>query len=464
MNDILNIFDSLTNKKKVFQPSNLKNIRVYACGPTVYSYAHIGNARMAVVCDVLIRVLRNIYPKVTYISNITDIDDKIIQESKRTQLSTNQLTEKFFHIYNQDMDSIGVNRPDMQPKATDFIEQIINTIKLLIQNGSAYVAENHVLFNVLSYKYYGSLSKRSFEEQIAGNRVDIAPFKKSSADFVLWKPSKEDEPAWDSPWGKGRPGWHIECSVMSQETLGLPFDIHGGGSDLRFPHHENEIAQSCSLGKRNQKPENFARYWFHNGFVMVNGEKMSKSLKNIILVHNLIKKYSGSTIRLALLSSHYRQPLNWTEKTLYQAKVNISKFYKCFQNHPTFNGDKEEFDEITMELKKVILDDFNTPKAFAILNKLLKDSKNNNQKSVRILMGNLKLAQKYLGVFFENKTKQQNNKISTEKIEKLLEKRQYERSKKNYKKADEIRKLLETLGIGIEDTESKTKWFEIEQK
>ncbi len=461
MDNELNIFDSLKNTKRVFEPIDSKNVRVYACGPTVYSYAHIGNARMAVVCDILIRVLNTIYPKVTYISNITDIDDKIIQESRKTKISPEELSKKFLNIYNNDMKSIGVKRPNIQPKATHYIKQMINAILELINNGSAYVVDNHVLFNVTSYKYYGHLSKRTVEEQIAGNRIDVAPFKKNSADFVLWKPSKNDEPSWDSPWGKGRPGWHIECSVMSEETLGLPFDIHGGGSDLRFPHHENEIAQSCSLGKKNQKPDKFAKYWFHNGFVIVNGEKMSKSLKNIVLVHNLTKKFSGSAIRFALLSSHYRQPLNWTEKTLHQAKTNVEKFEKFFNSNPKFYGNNDELSEFTVEFRKSILDDLNTPRAFGILNTLLKKTKDNKSNSSKIMMANLEIAQKFLGLFFSNDKSSILNKKGVENIEKLIAQRQVERSKKNFKKADEIREYLEKIGIGIEDAENKTKWFEI---
>ena len=463
MNNILHIFDSMTSEKRVFKPLNPNNVRVYACGPTVYNYAHIGNARMAVICDVLVRVLRYIYPKVTYISNITDIDDKIIQESKNSKVSIEMLTEKFFKIYNQDMDSIGVKRPDLQPKATEYIQQMIRSITSLINNKCAYVAKDHVLFDIASYKYYGNLSKRTVDEQIAGNRIDIAPFKKNKADFVLWKPSKFDEPSWDSPWGRGRPGWHIECSVMSEETLGLPFDIHGGGSDLRFPHHENEIAQSCSLGKKNQKPEEFAKYWFHNGFVIVNGEKMSKSLKNFILVHELRKKFPGNVIKFALLSSHYRQPLNWTEKTLYQSKINIKKFEKFFESNPKFSGNPEEFEEITLDLKKSILDDFNTPKAFSILNKLLNNTKNNKNVSVEILMANLELVQRLLGLYFVGNKKKSTDSQNQKEIEKLINERQKERKRKNFKKADDIRKYLEKIGIGIEDSEDETTWFRIEK-
>ena len=360
------IFDTLQKKKVDFVPNNINHVKVYACGPTVYNYAHIGNARMAVSCDLLIKVLKTIYPKVTFVSNITDVDDKIIDESKKNNTSINELTKKFSLIYNEDMSYLNVEKPDIQPKATDYIVQMIEFINILIENKVAYSREGHVLFHVPSFKFYGVLSKRTIDEQIAGSRVEIAPYKKYPGDFVLWKPSKNNEPGWNSPWGFGRPGWHLECSAMSKECLGFPFDIHAGGIDLTFPHHENEIAQSCSLSSNNQ-PQDFCKYWFHNGFVMSEGEKMSKSLNNIKLVHDLKKNFSGSVLRLALLKSHYRQPLNWTEKLLDESKKNLNKIQNVFQESEIDNFKEFTLNEIPIEVWNALYDDLNTPKVFAYL-------------------------------------------------------------------------------------------------
>ena len=279
---------------------------MYTCGPTVYNYAHIGNARPAVISDLLVRVLRCIYPKVTYASNITDIDDKIINASIETKTPIDEITSKFERIYNEDMASLGVQAPDIQPHATDFIDEMIKLIQMMIDKNAAYESEGHVLFDVTSYSSYGKLSGRDLEDQIAGSRVEVASYKKNAGDFVLWKPSIDDQPGWESPWGFGRPGWHLECSVMSEKSLGLPFDIHGGGMDLIFPHHENEIAQSCCANK----VDKFANYWLHNGYVTFNKEKMSKSLGNIVTIEKMRKTINGQVIRFALLSSHYKQPLD----------------------------------------------------------------------------------------------------------------------------------------------------------
>ena len=315
----LKLYNSLTREKQTFTPIDPDHVRIYACGPTVYNYAHIGNARMAVVFDVLARVLRTQYPKVTYASNITDVDDKIMAAAIETGESIDTITKKFERIYNEDMAALGVSAPDIQPRATDHIGEMIALMQQLIENGHAYAAEGHVLFDVPSYPAYGALSGRSRDEQIAGARVEIAPYKRDAADFILWKPSNQDQPGWPSPWGRGRPGWHIECSAMSEKHLGLPFDIHGGGADLKFPHHENEIAQSaCAHGHKNA-PDSFAKYWVHNGFVTVDGEKMSKSLGNVTLVHNEIEGQGakhGTIIRMALLSAHYRKPVSYTHLTL----------------------------------------------------------------------------------------------------------------------------------------------------
>ena len=290
------LFNTLSGNKERLEALDPTHLKIYACGPTVYNYAHIGNARMAVVFDTLVRTLRVIYPKVTYVSNITDIDDKIIEAAKEQNIAITSITEKYTQIYNEDMLKLNVLAPDIQPKATEYIPEMIELISELIEKDFAYEKEGHVLFHVPTYENYGKLSKRNREEQIAGSRVEVAPFKKDPADFVLWKPSTDDQPGWDSPWGVGRPGWHTECSAMSKKTLGLPFDIHGGGRDLIFPHHENEIAQSCCTSANKEEPDSYAKYWMHNGFVTINGEKMAKSLGNIILVKDLAENFTGHVV------------------------------------------------------------------------------------------------------------------------------------------------------------------------
>ena len=460
MKNELKIFDSLSNKKTNFIPFDKQNIRVYACGPTVYDFAHIGNARMAVACDVLVRVLRNIYPKVTYVSNITDIDDKIIKKSIETTTPFRKITQKFHKIYNEDMKKIGVEHPNIQPKATNYIKEMINAITKLIDTNNAYSVDGHVLFHVPSYKYYGSLSKRSIEEQIAGNRIDVAPFKKSNADFVLWKPSRSNEPSWDSPWGKGRPGWHIECSVMSEKTLSLPFDIHCGGADLRFPHHDNEIAQSCCLIGKDMRPENFCRYWFHNGFVQVSGEKMSKSIGNIKLINTLLNNKSGQCIRLALLSSHYRQPLNWTDNVLEQAEKNLERLNRIAKETENVKTTNEEKTTLCYEIKDALMDDLNTPNVLGILFKMTKQLSEKKKLDQKKIKSNLQFIKNNLGLLF-NKNSENKFFIKSEEkkvIEDLIKERNNARIDKDFEKADKLRKKLEILGVEISDTKNDTSW------
>ncbi|MGB5950784.1 MAG: cysteine--tRNA ligase, partial [Parvibaculum sp.] len=319
----LMLHNSLTRRKEVFEPADPARVTMYVCGPTVYNYAHIGNARPAVVFDVLARLLRRLYPNVVYARNITDIEDKIIAAAKEQGVEIAAITEKFAQIYREDMGTLGVLPPDIEPKATETIAGMIAMMERLIASGHAYEADGHVLFNVPSYADYGRLSGRNRDDMIAGARVEVAPYKKDPADFVLWKPSTPDQPGWDSPWGRGRPGWHIECSAMIEKHLGRTIDIHGGGIDLQFPHHENEIAQSnCA---HDHAP--LARFWLHNGFVNIEKEKMSKSLGNVLLVHDLIAQAPGEAIRLALLNGHYRQPLDWTADGLAQARRMLDRLY-----------------------------------------------------------------------------------------------------------------------------------------
>ena len=450
----LKIFNTLNNKKEVFIPINKNHIKIYACGPTVYNFAHIGNARMAVVFDTFVRTLRVFYPKVTYVSNITDIDDKIIEAAKEQNTEISKITRKFTQIYNEDMSMLNVLQPDIQPKATEYIPEMIELIKDLINKQFAYEKNGHVLFHVPAYSMYGKLSNRNREEQIAGSRVEIAPFKKDPSDFVLWKPSDDTQPGWDSPWGLGRPGWHTECSAMSEKTLGLPFDIHGGGRDLIFPHHENEIAQSCCSTANIDEPDSYAKYWMHNGFVTIEGEKMSKSLGNIILVRDLIQDHHGEVIRLALLSSHYRQGLDWNEKIIHQAKKLLNKMYAILDDLKSINITKS--DSSNNEDISMLLDDLNTPGLIAELNKIAKDynSDASDKESVKSKLLLIGLA---LGIF-QDKSFNQVSEELRQKIEVLIAKRNNAKKDKNFDMADQIRNELNELGIEIKDTSEGTSW------
>jgi len=448
------IFNSLNGQKEEFNPCNPEHIKIYACGPTVYNYAHIGNARMAVVFDTFVRTLRIFYPKVTYVSNITDIDDKIIEAAHEQKVEISSITEKYTKIYNDDMAELNVLMPDIQPKATEYIPEMIELIEDLISKDFAYEKEGHVLFHVPNYDNYGKLSKRNRDEQIAGSRVEIAPFKKDPADFVLWKPSDKSQPGWDSPWGVGRPGWHTECSAMSKKTLGLPFDIHGGGRDLIFPHHENEIAQSCCSSANIEDPTSYAKYWMHNGFVTIDGEKMSKSLGNIILVNELTESHHGEVIRLALLSSHYRQGLDWNEKIIHQASILLDKLYEI---KFLLNGENKEYSsETNLEPIAYLADDLNTPGLIAELHKLVKDfnTSNSNKSEIKI---HLNLISQALGILQDDSYKKISEELES-KIHALILKRKVAKDSKDYELADKIRNELLDLGVEIKDTSSGTDW------
>ena len=454
----LQLQNTLSGRKEFFKPVNESHVRVYACGPTVYNFAHIGNARMAVVNDLLIRVLKTQFEKVTYVSNITDIDDKIIDAAKETGDDISEITIKYTDIYNKDMGALGVNLPDIQPKATDHIDGMIELIKKLIDNDNAYEKNGHVLFHVPSFEKYGILSKRNRDEQIAGSRVEVAPFKKDPADFVLWKPSPSPLPGWESPWGYGRPGWHLECSVMSEKTLGLPFDIHSGGIDLVFPHHENEIAQTCCMSK-NKDPKDFAPYWLHNGFVNIEGEKMSKSIGNIRLVHELNKKYKGEVLRLTLLSAHYKQPLNWNEEIIEQNSKMLDRLYRVVMD---LSDIKFEQGLPSKNIMDSFLDDLNTPKVIANINEEVnKLSSASKDEKVKI-KSNLISTGKILGIL-ENDPKEwlgysQKNIENSGEIERLINERNEARRNKNFNLADTIRDTLKEKGIEIEDKDKGTVW------
>ena len=455
---VLKIHNTLSGTKEIFEPVDNNHVRIYACGPTVYNYAHIGNARMAVVNDLLVNVLRTQFEKVTYVSNITDIDDKIIDAAHELNEPIKNLTTKYTKIYNDDMGYLNVKLPDIQPHATDHISEMIDLIKKLIENNYAYEKDGHVLFHVPSFSKYGVLSKRNRDEQIAGSRVEVAPFKKDPADFILWKPSPDPLPGWESPWGFGRPGWHLECSAMSEKTLGLPFDIHSGGMDLVFPHHENEIAQTCSLDD-NHEPASFAKFWFHNGFVNVEGEKMSKSIGNIKLVHDLKKQYKGEVLRLTLLSAHYRQPLNWTKEIIDQNSKMLDRFYRSLKELQDVEISSHLVSEDIMES---LLDDLNTPKVLAKLNTLSNTLSSADTDEKRNIKNNLIATGKILGVMQEDPNiwlgYNQTANPEKEEIEGLINQRNEARRSKDFKLADQIRDKLKSKGIEIEDTKNGTIW------
>ena len=461
----LKIQNTLGSSKEEFIPINNSNVRIYACGPTVYTYAHIGNARMAVVNDLLVRLLRHLYPKVTYVSNITDIDDKIIDAAQQAGQPFQELTRKFETIYNEDMAALGVEYPDVQPRATEHITEMIELIKKLIEQGHAYEKKGHVLFHVPSFQMYGCLSGRNREEQIAGSRVEVAPFKKDPADFILWKPSPDPLPGWDTPWGFGRPGWHLECSAMSEKTLGLPFDIHSGGMDLIFPHHENEIAQSCTAHKKMDNPKAFAKYWMHNGFVIVDGEKMSKSIGNIRLVHELIKQYRGEVLRLALLSTHYRQPLNWTSAAIEQSHKTLDRLYRSLKELDDIIVEEEPVSKPPSQIVEVLCDDLNTPKMLAELNALADQAFKAERNEKKEIKKGLLATGLLLGILQENPDVWlgygQTQNINSQTIEKLINERKEARGNRDFKRADSIRKELKDMGIEIEDTKDKTIWRNI---
>ena len=446
MNHNLRITNSLTRKKELFKPINPNHITMYACGPTVYDNPHVGNARTLVVFDILFRILKNIYGNVTYVRNITDVDDKIIEASKKTNNSINDLTKKVTKNFHENCKSLNCLEPTKEPKATEHIKEMIEMSSSLIKKGFAYENKGHVYFAINSFKHYGKLSNKNLEELKAGSRVEISDLKKNPMDFVLWKPSENNDPGWESPWGRGRPGWHLECSVMSEKYLGKSFDIHGGGLDLIFPHHENEIAQSCS----NNSTENFANYWVHNGFVTFNKEKMSKSLGNIITISDAVKQYSGQVVRLALLSSHYSQPLDWNDELLQNQKNTIDKWYKLYEETKDIN---------ILDISETLLDDLNTPGFIAKIHELY-NAANEGDKKSKSLFNN---ACRLIGLFniskedWENQ-KKSNIKVSEDYILKRIAERSRAKKDRNFTLADQIRKNLLEEGIVIEDQQDKTIW------
>ena len=442
----ISIYNTVTRSKEPFKPIDPKNVRLYACGPTVYDFAHIGNGRTAVTFDLVFRVLRHAFGEdhVTYVRNITDIDDKIIGRAQSTGRTIAEVTAETAKAYQDDMLAVGALAPTHEPRATAFVVQMVEMIGALVERGNAYEAEGHVLFEVGTFDQYGALSGRSLDDMIAGARVEVAPYKKNAMDFVLWKPSEEGQPGWDSPWGKGRPGWHIECSAMSAELLGQTFDIHGGGTDLTFPHHENEVAQStCVHGGATM-----ARFWMHGGYLQVNGEKMSKSLGNFITVHDLLKDWPGEAIRLHLLMTHYRQPLNWTIDGIKEAKTVLDRWYRLI-------GDTAPSADVPASVLAAVYDDFNTPKAIAEMHAAGSSGPDG--------ISGLVAAGRLLGLFRHSAEEwarwtAQDQVVDEAAILTMIEARNAARKSKDFAEADRLRDELKDMGVVIEDGPDGTTW------
>ena len=439
----LRLHDTKTRAKRIFTPLDPGNVRVYLCGPTVYDLAHIGNARNAVVFDILVRLLRRLYPRVTYVRNITDIDDKINARAAASGASIESITAETTAAYHEDMAALGNLAPDLEPRATAHIPEIVMIIGRLIAGGYAYVAEGHVLFAVAADADYGKFSGRAPEELLAGARVEVAPYKRAPGDFVLWKPSPPELPGWDSPWGRGRPGWHIECSAMSWKHLGENFDIHGGGDDLIFPHHENEIAQSCCAFPGSS----FAQLWVHNRMLLVTGEKMSKSLGNFVTIRDALAKENGEVLRLLLIRSHYRSTLDYTEAALDEARRELDRFYRALEKHPDVAAAS-----IPDAVLEPLLDDLNTPGAIAALHEL----------SGAALAGDphaaaaLKAAGQVLGLLGKTSEEWRLGGLDQSTVDDLANQRLAARRRKDFTEADRLRREIEKLGVTIEDNPGGT--------
>ncbi|MDC0585405.1 cysteine--tRNA ligase [Candidatus Pelagibacter sp.] len=446
MNKDIFLTNNLNNKKEKFIPINEKKVGMYVCGPTVYDDPHIGNARPIVIFDILFKVLKSKFSLVTYVRNITDVDDKIIKSSNEKKISISDLTKTIIKSFNEDCNYLNCEKPSQEPKATEHIDLMIEMISELINKGFAYENNKHVYFEVKKFNDYGKLSNKKLEDLIAGSRIEVSTNKKNSEDFVLWKPSLANEPSWDSPWGKGRPGWHLECSAMSKKFLGNEFDIHGGGIDLIFPHHENEIAQSrCA-----NDTKVFANYWIHNAFITMSNEKMAKSQGNILKIKNFRNKVSGQVLRLALISAHYKQPLDWNDKLLTDCQNTIDKWYNAYL---------PSSEDLEDEIIQPLYDDINTPGYIANLHMLYDKATKGNNEDKKIFTS----ACNFIGLLNETKEEWLNYKkvkidITEEEIESKIELRNKARVNKDYKEADNIRDDLLDKGVLIEDKDGKTIW------
>jgi cysteinyl-tRNA synthetase len=447
MSSELKLYNTLSRSKQTFTPLDLNKVRLYVCGPTVYDFPHVGNARPLIVFDLLFRLLSEIFgkEKVHYVRNITDVDDKILESAKSKNISIQDLAKKVIKDFQDDCSYLNCLAPTKEPKATDHIQEMIELTAKLIEKKFAYIENRHVYFEVSKYKDYGSLSNKKIEELISGSRVEISKSKKSPVDFVLWKPSLEGEPGWDSPWGKGRPGWHLECSAMSEKYLGKEFDIHGGGLDLIFPHHENEIAQSTCANDTAA----LAKFWMHNGYVTVNKEKMSKSEGNFITINELKDKFDGQVIRLAMLSTHYTQPFDWNDQILENSYKTLNKWYDFYS---------DESETVDPTLLNSLKDDLNTPLFISQLHKLYQEAIGGDMKSGKKLSSACKL----IGLFNVSaiiwKDQKRKKSLSEDEINTLIKERNLARDNKDFKRSDEIRDLLNDKGVLIEDKENSTTW------
>ncbi|MEO7325759.1 MAG: cysteine--tRNA ligase [Dokdonella sp.] len=455
----LRLHNNLTRRTEVFVPTDPARVTMYVCGPTVYNYVHIGNARPYVVFGLLARLLRRRYPIVVYARNITDVDDKINAAAKAAGVPIGEITARFAAAYREDMARIGADLPDVIPHATAHIAQIIAMCERLIASGHAYAAADHVLFDVASYADYGKLSGRSVEDMIAGARVEVAPYKKNPADFVLWKPSTPDLPGWDSPWGRGRPGWHIECSAMAEAHLGDTIDIHAGGNDLMFPHHENEIAQStCAHGGKV-----FARFWLHNGMLTFDGRKMSKSLGNVLVLHELLERYPAEVLRFLLLKAHYRQPLDWSDTTLQQARSTLDGWYTVLRDLADIHVTANEI-VVPEALEAALLDDLNTPEAFAVIAGFATAARAANTPAAKhaakaALLG----AGSLLGILQQDaeqwfKQGAPGQIVDATEVQRLVDERTAAKQARNFADSDRIRDQLLALGVVVEDTAQGPRW------
>ncbi|WP_320827009.1 cysteine--tRNA ligase [Reinekea sp.] len=452
--------NSMTGKKEAFSPLDAEQVTLYVCGPTVYNYIHIGNGRSAVVYDLLFRTLQQLYPKVVYARNFTDVDDKINAAAAAQGVDISVITERFISAYDEDMVALGNLVPTIVPKATEHIAEIISTIETLIEREHAYAAEGHALFAVDSLAAYGKLSKRNTDDMIAGARVDIASYKRNPMDFVLWKPSTDDQPGWPSPWGRGRPGWHIECTAMIHKHLGESIDIHGGGTDLLFPHHENELAQGVCC---TDQPGAYARYWVHNAMLDIEGEKMSKSLGNFIVLRELLAQQPHELVRVALLSAHYRSNMNWSEQLLHQSRSLLDRLYTIKRDSAELNATPID-NLMALPFMQMLLDDLNTPKAFAVLHDLTNqffktaDLGERGQLKAEIfaITDFLNIVQLEADVWFQGQTVA--GDISAEQVESLIAARQVAKKQRDFAGADAIRDQLAERGVLIKDTREGTIW------
>jgi cysteinyl-tRNA synthetase len=455
----LRLHNSLTRRTEDFVPADPNRVTMYVCGPTVYNYVHIGNARPPVVFGLLARLLKRHYPKVVYARNITDVDDKINAAAKEAGVPIERITDRYTQAYREDMARLGADAPDVVPHATAHIAEIVAMCERLIASGHAYAADGHVLFDVASFGDYGRLSGRSTEDMIAGARVEIAPYKKNPADFVLWKPSTPDLPGWDSPWGRGRPGWHIECSAMAEKHLGETIDIHAGGNDLMFPHHENEIAQStCAHGGAV-----FARYWLHNGMLTFDGRKMSKSLGNVLVLHELLERHPAEVLRFLLLKAHYRQPLDWSDTALQQARATLDGWYNLLRDLADVPAEPASGVAGADEVEAALLDDLNTPAAFAVLARLAdaaRAAKTPHERSAAkaaLLAGGelLGLLQQDPEAWFKQAV---GVDLDVGEIERLVAARTAAKQARDFQESDRLRDQLLSLGVVVEDTAQGPRW------